>query len=143
MSAAISRISSGGPSAEREEEPGPPETAPGWPGNAPRWGGQCCPPSRAEKPRKCAGLRESGTPAFGEEAERLRIIVFGSLMSMVVTLRSMKQFGNEPPEKVRQVHVEVPEERQHQANNHELKEKLRATGERVHERDEEQHADDE
>lgn len=75
MSAAISRMSSGGPSAEREEEPGPPETAPGWPGNAPRcggqWGGQCCPPPRAEKPRKLAGLRESGTPAFGEEVEWL------------------------------------------------------------------------
>lgn len=50
---------------------GGPRMAPGWPTNGPGWGGQCpgqcCPGEKAEKGRKCLGLRAGADRGFGED----------------------------------------------------------------------------
>ena len=45
-------------------------------------------------------------------------------MAMVVSLGTAEQAGKESPQESGQMHVEVPEEGQHQANQHELKQEL-------------------
>src|SRR5258707_650759 len=87
----------------------------GSPGNGPgscgRLGGNRFPRGRAEKPRKRAGLGQPVSRAFGSEAELLLISEFGGLVTMmVVSIRTAEQSGNESPQYVRQVHVQVPEE---------------------------------
>src|ERR1700722_6584533 len=89
---ATSPIDRGGPSSAsytpasrrggRTNAPGSRKNGHGWGG---KWGGKRFPPPRAENPRKRAGLRILGTPAFGEEAELFSIREFGSLMFMVVS----------------------------------------------------------
>jgi hypothetical protein len=92
ISHATARMLRGFPSAG--PEPGGARIGPGSRGNGPgwggQWGGQCCPPQKAEKPRKRADLRGCGARAFGAEVELFLIPELGSLMAMVVLARSVK-----------------------------------------------------
>jgi hypothetical protein len=83
-------------------------------------------------------LRAFGTPAFGSVRNCFLFFEFGSLVIMVVSLGTAEQAGKESPQEAGQMHVEVPEESQHQANQHELKQKLGAAGQGVDEADQEQ-----
>jgi len=103
---------------------------PGCPGQCP---GQHWPRDGAEKGRKRAGLRALAAPAFGSE--------FARLMAMIVSLGTAEQPGKESPQEAGQVHVEVPEEGQHEANEHELKQKLGAAGQGVDQADQKQQRD--
>jgi hypothetical protein len=74
---------------------------------------------RGEKPRKRAGLRAGPTRAFGAEVS-LFGFELGGLVIMIVSMGTPEQFGNESPQEVRKIHVEIPEECQHEADKHEL-----------------------
>lgn len=74
---------------------------------------------RDEKPRKRAGLRAGPTQAFGVEASLFESGL-GRLVIMVVSMGTPEQAGDESSQERWQVHVEVPEESQHQADKHEL-----------------------
>ena len=71
MSSAASEMFRGVPSSEPEGQrigPCSRTNGHGWGG---KWSGKCFPPLNGEKARKLAGLRDSGTPAFGGEVSRL------------------------------------------------------------------------
>src|ERR1017187_9523621 len=123
MSSAACSIQRGWPSAEgggpkagaggRTNGPGCAGFGPGCPGQCP---GQYWPRGGAKKGRKRAGLRALGTPAFGSVRNCFLFFEFGSLVIMIVSVGPAEQAGKEAPQEAGQVHVEVPEESQHQAN---------------------------
>ena len=119
--------------------PGGHRNAPGSRTNGPgcfgQWGGQRCPPLKGKRARNCADFGAWATPPFGAEAELRLNLWFGSLMIMIVSMGALEQFGNKSTQEVWKVHVQVPEKCQHQANEQELKLKLRTGDHRLYEAD--------
>src|SRR5437660_7497931 len=90
---ATPRISRGGPRVApgaRRNGPGSRSKAAGWGG---QWLGQGCPRENGGNAHKRADLRAPRTGVIGEDEEPCLILEFGSLMAMIVSIRSVKQFG--------------------------------------------------
>lgn len=120
--------------------PGSRKFAPGCPVQCP---GQHWTREDGEMGRKYAGFGLRSPPAFGAEGCRLILLEFGSLMAMVVSMGTPEHPGKESSEEGRKMHVQVPEESQHQSCKHELKQKRLICEQDVDKGDQKQNRDGE